>query len=296
MATDDRVGVDRVQLDHDANFAYLSDVLARSSAGRFTHFWNLGYRDVEDVGACAVDPDGSAPGRGGFNTDAERLVRELVRGLDLAGRSVVDVGCGRGGALAAYRGLGAARVVGVDRSADAVRFTHSTGAAVARGDAGAVPIRSASVDVLTNLESSQFYARPDSFYAECARVLGDGGTFCYGDSFPSDALAPVRRVVASCGFSTLSERDITDNVLASRRAVAGRQVRALRNDAHLANFSGAIGNRIYDDLAERRYVYVLFRFRKDTPPTPPDPNDVATVRSFAHAALAATGAVGRPAH
>lgn len=289
MAADDTLDADRVQVAHDANFAYLSDALAQSAAGRFTRFWNLGFRDETEL-----DVPVGGSGRG-FNSDSERLVSELVRGMDLTGRTVVDVGCGRGGALSLYRTLGASRVVGVDRNADAARFVRSKGLAVARCDASAVPLKSASTDVLTNLESSQFYARPDAFYAECARVLRVGAMFCYGDSFPSESLAAVRRVIVSCGFSLISERDVTDNVLASRRAVAERQVRALHNDAHLANFSGALGNRIYDDLATRRYSYVLFRFCKAASPMSPDPSDVTTVRRFASAALAATGVMSHPA-
>jgi len=124
----------------------------------------------------------------------ERL--ELVR---LKPKIAVDLGCatGRGAAGLAAR-YPAARVLAVDSSLRMLRAA-AAGAAeavgVVAGDAAALPLRSASVDlVLANLVLP--WCRPDRLLAEVARVLCDGGALLFATLGP-DSLQEVRTAFAA---------------------------------------------------------------------------------------------------
>jgi malonyl-CoA O-methyltransferase len=124
----------------------------------------------------------------------ERL--ELVR---LDPKVAVDLGCatGRGAAGLAAR-YPAARVLAVDSSLPMLRAAAAGAAEGVRavaGDAAALPLRSASVDlVLANLVLP--WCRPDRLLAEAARVLGDGGALLFATLGP-DSLQEVRAAFAA---------------------------------------------------------------------------------------------------
>lgn len=266
---------------HARSYERLNATLAASRADRFVNFWNLGYRDV------GVDPAASDSRR--FNADSRRLVAELCRDVTFTGRRVLDLGCGRGGSSSQVTAAGAQLVVGLDQSLGAVSFSKRNGNVVTQGDCERLPFVGGCADVVLNLESSQFYDKPDRFFSECARVLRPGGRFLYGDSFPSELVAVTLRVLKAAGFVIESARDVTANVLASRLAVGTAHARALGDDPFLANFAGAPGGRVFDDLASGRYAYYLFQLRKGGRARASSADDTAAVRTFATRALRATG-------
>ncbi|MBI3687002.1 MAG: class I SAM-dependent methyltransferase [Actinobacteria bacterium] len=93
----------------------------------------------------------------------------------LAGRQVIDVGCGTGRltALMAARG---ARVVGVDTDPAmlAVAATRVVGRLV-RADAALLPLPDASVDAAVTVATLEFTTDPARVLAEMARVTRSGG-------------------------------------------------------------------------------------------------------------------------
>ena len=93
---------------------------------------------------------------------------------------ILDVGCGTGKQLAADRTrFGRATLVGVDRSAGMLAVARARDASVIwiRGDAGALPLQSASFDYATNQFSYPHIADKNAFAAEIFRVLRPGGRF-----------------------------------------------------------------------------------------------------------------------
>lgn len=251
---------------HDASFASLNSALQGAAAGRFISFFNMGYRDVDgdDGGRRCIDLGG------GFNSDAARLYSELIGSTDLSGCRVLEVGCGRaGGAEAVASRFEAARVFGLDRafSSLAARIDR---AAVARlnGDSQALCVRTGALDVVVNLESSQFYPRPGDFFREVSRVLKSGGRFLYGDCLRAELLSTYLGVAGASGLELLESRDISQNVLASRRAVGGRQVDAfsgLLDRRALEEFIVAEGSENFRRLESGEYVYVLAHFKRGEP-------------------------------
>jgi SAM-dependent methyltransferase len=103
------------------------------------------------------------------------------RGFDLAGlsagASLLDIGCGAGGALALARRRGA-HVAGIDASANlvAVARRRLPGARVEIGDMEALPFAMASFDIVAGFNSIQFAADPIRALSETRRVCRPDGT------------------------------------------------------------------------------------------------------------------------
>jgi SAM-dependent methyltransferase len=103
-------------------------------------------------------------------------VDALVREGDLAGKRVLDVGCGTGRLCAALEALGA-RTAGVDASAEMLAVARSRlpeGTALEQARAESLPFGDASFDRVTMQLSVHLLDRPAAF-AEAARVLAPGG-------------------------------------------------------------------------------------------------------------------------
>lgn len=104
----------------------------------------------------------------------------------LAGKRVLEVGCGRGGG-ASYltRALGPASYVGLDLNAAGIEFCRRRhrlpGLEFVHGHAEDLPCPPESFDAVINVESSHCYPHFDRFLSEVARVLRPGGTFLYAD-------------------------------------------------------------------------------------------------------------------
>jgi SAM-dependent methyltransferase len=99
----------------------------------------------------------------------------------LAGKRLLDAGCGAGLALseAAARG---AQVAGLDATAPllevAARRTPS--ADLRQGDIDALPFESSSFDVVTSFNAIQYAVDPAAAVAEIARVCRSGGVVAIG--------------------------------------------------------------------------------------------------------------------
>lgn len=90
----------------------------------------------------------------------------------------VDVGCGTGAVLDELAALGHRRVLGTDLDPHALRLTATrlpAGVAVARAVAEALPLPSASVDILTSLDVVEHLDDDVRALREYARVLRPGG-------------------------------------------------------------------------------------------------------------------------
>ena len=130
-----------------------------------------------------------------FIHDAAR--ERLLERLDLvnfAPRVLVDLGCatGRGAAALAARYAGA-RVLAIDASTAMLRKAraHAGSVAAIGGDAERLPVRSHVIDLLfANLVLP--WCRPDTVFAEAARVLAPGGVLQFATLGP-DSLAEIRR-------------------------------------------------------------------------------------------------------
>ena len=103
---------------------------------------------------------------------------------DLAGKRVLEVGCGHGGG-ASYltRTLGPESYVGLDLNPAGIEFCRRRhqvpGLEFVQGNAENLPFPGASFDAVINVESSHCYPHFDRFLGEVSRVLRPGGAFLY---------------------------------------------------------------------------------------------------------------------
>jgi ubiquinone/menaquinone biosynthesis C-methylase UbiE len=175
-------------------------------------FQNHGYADPEEDFSWLKPED--AHHRYPLN-----LARHLLSGVTLDGRSVLDIGCGRGGTCSYVSRYFRPRMVcGMDFSANGLAFCRRVHRrprlAFLRGDAAVLPFAGGAFDVVVNLESSHCYPARRLFFAEVHRVLKTGGVFCYADVFSQGGPdAPgAREQLTALGFTVRREQDITSPV------------------------------------------------------------------------------------
>jgi SAM-dependent methyltransferase len=189
---------------------------------------------------------------------AVQLYHRVASPVSWKGRDALEVSCGRGGgAWYAWRSFGPRSLVGLDRTAAAVRFCEraytAQGLSFRRGDALALPFPVRWVDVVVNVEASLLYEDLGRFLAEVRRVLRPGGHLLFADYRKAAKLPALRAALAASGLEPIEEQDLSDDVAAAlrldrerRRALVDRMLpRVLRGLGH--RFAG-----IEDDDAEAR--------------------------------------------
>lgn len=237
--------------------------LGHSKLGDASVFLNYGY-----VSLGAGDEAGHDVSPRQINPNSVRLVHELIGATQLQGRRVLDVGCGRGGASALFADQFGADVIGIDLSPEAIAFCRRRhGQPNVRfdiADAENLPIEAASIDVVTNIESSHNYPDLRGFLAEVQRVLRAGGTLLYTDFLSVQRWTEVRASLESLRFALHTERDITANVLASCDAVAARRAKAFgAKDALIDKFLAVPGSTVYEQMRTRSLEYRILRARRE---------------------------------
>ena len=233
-------------------------------AGEHALFLNYGYVADGSPEYAAV----ALPARC-LNRNATKLVLEVVGNCQLAGCSILDVGCGRGGLLATLaRYFAVGELVGLDLSAQAIAFCRSAHRGIStfvEGDAEALPFDDRRFDAVTNVESSHNYPHVDLFYREVYRVLRPDGVFLYTDAFPADRVAGHLEVLQRLGFGIEHDRDITTNVLLSCDQTAHTHMAAFdeANDAAVMRaFLATPDSPTYQALRDGRSTYRILRLRK----------------------------------
>jgi ubiquinone/menaquinone biosynthesis C-methylase UbiE len=164
-----------------------------------------------------------------------QIYDHLIGDTPLADRTILEIGCGWGGGcsyVASY--FKPRRVVGLDlvESNIATCRTHAASDQMfVIGNATALPLASASFDVVINVESSHNYKSFVDFVREVHRVLVAGGVFLLGDLRPTpDAWKAVRETLTGARFALVTEEDLTQGVQQAMAAQAGAK-RALLEDA-----------------------------------------------------------------
>jgi O-methyltransferase len=186
------------------------------------------------------------------------LVRRVLAGVELGGRTVLEVGAGRGGnCLYLARYTQAAHIWGMDRCESSVRLArrncqgHRIHLIV--GDAERLPFGDATADVVLNIESAHCYAGFETFLAEARRVLRPGGVFALADLWRLSVLSydweARERALHRAGWEPLREEDISEEVFL-----------ALRTDDGLSGLLLSLERRHNSELV-RRIVQENFAMR-----------------------------------
>jgi ubiquinone/menaquinone biosynthesis C-methylase UbiE len=212
--------------------------------------------------------------------ESERFGAQLyhfaVSHTDLAGRDVLEVGCGRGGG-ASYitRYLEPRSYVGVDLSENGIRFcnTHHDVPKLrfVRGDAESLPFDDEQFDALVNVESSRAYNHIEKFFAEAYRVLRPGGAFLLTDMRLRDDVEVLDTQVSEAGFRIDARYNITENVVRALDIDDERRKHLMRRKIPrpvikmFGEFAGVRGSGRYASFASGAMQYVSYLLTKPEP-------------------------------
>jgi phthiocerol/phenolphthiocerol synthesis type-I polyketide synthase E len=237
--------------------------LEKSGVGEARCFLNYGYVSLGEGDEAQFEVGLEVP-----NRHSVRLIYELIGTTDLRGCRVLDVGCGRGGAVALLADRFDSVVTGVDLAPDAIAFCrrvhrrHNVRFEV--GDAEHLAIDDRDFDAVINVESSHAYPNMRGFLEEVRRVLKKNGIFLYTDLLPVQRWAEVRVLLGSLRFELFDDRAITPNVLASCDAVAAARVRAFSgvDSSWINNFLAVPGSDVYERMRSGAWEYRILRAKR----------------------------------
>ena len=201
----------------------------------------------------------------------------MTQGVELKGKRVLEVGCGRGGGssfIARY--LKPERITAADLSDEAVAFCRRTHRIPCLdfevGDAEHLPFAGAVFDAVVNVESSHCYPNLSAFFKEVHRVLKPGGHFLYADLHERSRLDEWRPSLNASGFKVICETDITRQVLLALDRDNERKVALINRFVppflrrSFFDFAGIRGSKIYESFRSGTLVYASFVAQKDGEP------------------------------
>ena len=111
--------------------------------------------------------------------DVDRIVDTLREGFGpIAGRRVLDAGCGTGALLHALT-LAGARAEGLDSSPEARRRCRAAGLAIVAGDIFDAGLEAQAYDAVTAVEVIEHVPSPTKFLQRIRELLKPGGIFYY---------------------------------------------------------------------------------------------------------------------
>jgi ubiquinone/menaquinone biosynthesis C-methylase UbiE len=137
-----------------------------------------------------IDFLGELWGEGYLSPGGPEEVARVLEGIDLTGKTVLDIGCGAGGiTVDLVRRFGAGRVIGIDVEADVCTASRKRVEAAGLTDRikirevtpGPFPIPDASLDIVFSKDSIIHIPDKEWLAAEAFRVLKPGGWFVASD-------------------------------------------------------------------------------------------------------------------
>lgn len=219
----------------------------------------------------------------GFNVDLRedyepdrysiQLYHRLALDGSLAGKRLLEVGCGRGGgAEYVARTFQPHQMIGIDFSSQAINICKTqrvaTGLTFQVGDAESLPFADGSFDVVINVESSHCYGNMNAFLSEVHRVLVPGGLFLLADLRQAEELDLLDTQLSQSGLVMDEREDITPAILSSielddvRKKVFIERLVPRRLLASFREFAGVKNSKIDRLLSSGGIKYQRFILRK----------------------------------
>lgn len=202
-----------------------------------------------------------------------QLYHLLASSVDIRGKSLVEIGCGRGGGLSyIFKKFNPAEALGIDLDKTAVNFNNKfyqlNNLSFLQGNAQNLPLKDESYDILINVESSHRYPDMKAFLGEVIRILKPGGYFLYTDFRYDYEMPELDQLIKSSGLKLLKEEQITDSVVAAlaaddtrKRELVKKLAPRLIHDIAL-NFAGTIGSETYNYFSSHKYIYYQYILQK----------------------------------
>ncbi len=228
-------------------------------------FMNFGYSSMEEK--LAIDDNDEK------NRYSIQLYHHIATGVEIKGKSVLEVGCGRGGGLSYIaRYLKPSSIVGVDLNPKAIKFCKehykSDIIRFIQGNAQELPFENDSFDVVLNVESSHRYPNIDLFFSEVRRVLKLGGYFLFTDFRNNQKVEELELQLKESGLQIKLKTDITENVVEALTLANPDREKLIKKLAPrflhelCRNFAATVGSPVYKKFATKELVYIYYIIRK----------------------------------
>ncbi|MFD2875009.1 class I SAM-dependent methyltransferase [Paenibacillus rhizoplanae] len=252
------------------DYSEISNSFALSGIGRFATFLNYGYVPQGNEQHAVIEPDDV------WNRNSVKLLLETVGRTAIRERQVIDIGCGRGGNIAAlYKYFKPLSIVGLDICPANIAYCSVKSRGVEAfylvGDAENIPFADESFDIVLNMESAQAYPNRSRFYEEVYRIMRVGGVFLYTELMLEDQVAKNVRLLEEAGLSVIRNQDVTSNVLLScdenakqRTGPQGiaNNANASMNNGDISDFIALPGSKKYEEMKAGTQQYRMMNLIK----------------------------------
>ena len=238
--------------------------LAKAHGRADFRFMNYGYKDGKELNLLKED-------------EPNRLFIQLynmnIRDIDLKGKEVVEVGCGRGGGASwIAKTYDPKKLMALDFSNDAVRlasdwYSSQKNLSFKVGNAEDLPLKDNSKDIIYNVESSHCYGNVEAFVKGVYRSLKVGGNFCWTDFRDKETMEKLHDIFLITGFEIVSKKEITKEVLNALDDINDSKVKGISESVPMGmkksfeTFAGVQGTPVYEafkagNLHYHRYLMV----------------------------------------
>jgi len=242
-------------------------LIIRFDKSKTAVFLNYGYEPLNNVNPLVLKPEDEE------NRYCIQLYDHVVNKVDLKGKEVLEVGCGRGGG-ASYitRYFNPSKYIGLDIAKSVIdfnnRYYNVQGLSFVKGFAEDLPYSEAMFDAVVNVESARCYANIAKFFAEVYKVLRPGGYFLFADMIKQEEFSEIESLLNASGLKLISKTNITDNVVKALDIDVERREKLIDNNSPkflrgaFAEFAGVKGTERYDSFASHRMEYWSFVLQK----------------------------------
>ena len=207
--------------------------------------------------------------------ESERLQFQLyyilLNKLDIAGKHVLEIGCGVGGGcyyMQEY--FKPARITGIDlikrHIVLANQYFGNRDIKFIAADACEYTMSPASVDVVVDLESSHLYPDFARYVQRTYQVLKPGGYFTFADMRVVEHFDELERIFSIQGFNLIYQKDISDQV---QQSIDQNQQRIGFILGHVPfgnllfrNFSFSHGSAYYEAFKRREWIFKHYILQK----------------------------------
>ena len=228
-------------------------------------FMNFGYsKDKHRIELDKIDEK---------NRYSAQLYHLVATGVDIKGKDILEVGCGRGGGLSYInRYLTPGSATGVDLNKKAIEFCKiyysNENIKFSQANAQNLDFQDNTFDVVINIESSHRYSQMDMFLQEAYRVLKPGGFFLFADFRNKMELDELNTQLNQSDFHLVKEEIITHNVVEALKLATPERLELIKKLIpkflqYLGkNFAATEGTMTYNKFVTREFEYMFNVMKK----------------------------------
>ena len=243
------------------------EILAKRIPAEDWQFMNYGYIPNDNEAPVSLPDDPK------IQKYPMQMYHYLAAKADLRGKTVLEVGSGRGGGARYVAGaFQPAFYTGMDIAQSAVDLSNKIhvlpNLRFIQGSAESIPLADNSIDVVLNVESCHAYGSVDKFLSEVKRILKPGGYLLLVDFRDVRNMDLLRQQLKTSGLEVLEEEDIAPNVVKAMEAeddVKKARIKKLfppKWQELFGEFAGVVGSRIHMNLKTKARLYNRFVLRK----------------------------------